>query len=174
MITGIESMYKPITALATLVLMGLIAPHSLAQDEDESPQDEVVNDDNMRECIQVRRIRRTEVLDDKTIAFRMQGSPVYLNILGSECYGLSRENRFTYRTTVSALCRMDTIAVLFDDVSGGMRTGPGCVLGPFHLISRADLKALKEAMKEIPKQDANLPMPTPGEVDAEDNDDVPR
>jgi hypothetical protein len=174
MITGIESMYKPITALAALVFSLSIAPTGLAQDNEKSPEEEMVRDDNMRECIQVRRIRRAEVLDDKTVAFRMQGSPVYLNILAKECPGLARENRFTYRTTVSALCRMDSIAVLFDDASGGMRTGPGCNLGPFHLISRDDLKALKEAMKEIPKQDANLPMPAPGEVDAEDNDDVPR
>ena len=55
-----------------------------------------------------------------------------------------------------------------------MRTGPGCVLGPFHLISRDDLKAIKEAMNEVKTREANLPMPEPGEVDGEDNDDEPR
>ena len=173
MITGIDTMYKPIVALTTVVLALTFALPSAAQEAADAPEADT-KDDNVRECIQVRRIRRTEVLDDRTIAFRLQGSPVYLNILAKECPGLARQNRFTYRTTVSALCRMDSIAVLFDDGVGGMRTGPGCALGPFHLISREDLKALKEAIDERPRQEAELPMPEPGDVDGEDNDDEPR
>ena len=171
-------MYKPKNVAAAIILLLPFAGGAIAQEGDAavveergSPVEEVANEDNMRECIQVRRIRRTEVLDDRTIVFRLQGSPVYINILASDCPGLLRENRFTYRTTVSALCRQDSIAVLFDDVSGGMRTGPGCVLGPFHLITRDNLKALKEAMEELPEPNP-LPMPEPGDVDGEANEET--
>jgi hypothetical protein len=168
-------MYKPKSPVAAGILLLSFAGITVAQDEEAAaPVEEIANDDNMRECIQVRRIRRTEVLDDKTIVFRLQGSPIYINIMPGVCPGLKREDRFTYRTTISALCRQDSIAVLFNEPGGGMRTGPGCALGAFHLISRDDLKSLKEAMKEVPEANP-LPMPEPGDVDAEDNEeDVPR
>lgn len=92
-----------------------------------------------RQCIGVRQIKSTKVLDDQTIFFRGPGSSGFLNALPRACSNLSREDRFSYRIgSGSALCSGQIITVL--DRFG--RQWGACSLGEF-----AELKKIKKKDK---------------------------
>ena len=152
-------MYK----LSLMILLAGLAPGwttaSPAQDEKPS------YDDDTRECISLRLLRRTHVADDLNILFYMRGKTVYHNILPRQCGGLARENRFSYSLTGGRLCRGDAIQVLYNDAFG-MRGGPSCVLGTFHKITREDAKAYRGELKRK-SETKPLPMPEPEEVGGE-------
>lgn len=83
------------------------------------------------DCVDLARIDHTRVRDDRTIDFTMRGREVYRNRLRDECPGLAFEDSFTYRTSLSRLCSVDTITV---NRAGGGIAGPTCGLGPFQRI----------------------------------------
>lgn len=78
-------------------------------------------------CIQLSSIDRTEVHDDYTIDFHMNGDRIYRNTLPNRCPSLGFEERFAYSTSLSQLCSTDIITVLHSD---GQR-GTSCGLGQF-------------------------------------------
>jgi hypothetical protein len=161
-------MYKQIRKLSgTAVALCIVIP-AMAQ-EDEPIIDDV--DDDTRSCINMRTIRRTEVIDDRNILFHMRGQSVYHNILPRQCNGLARENRFSYSTTISSLCSLDSIRILYNGAFG-LQEGPGCQLGKFHKISREDAKALAETPVNEPTANP-LPMPDPQEVGIEEDSEEP-
>lgn len=145
-------------ALAGALLCGPLP--LLAQDEE--PDEVPVYDEGSRECIDLRQIRRTRIVDDRNILFYMRGDTVYHNILPRQCGGLSREDRFSYETSIGRLCRLDMIRVLYDDPFG-LREGNRCGLGLFHKMSREDADAFREESKKGPMANP-LPMPDPEEV----------
>ena len=124
--------------------------------------------DAMRSCVTLRALRRTEIIDDRNILFRMRGRTIYHNILPRQCGGLAREDRFSYDSSMGRLCRGDMIRVLHSDSFGtyGMREGVACRLGAFHKISQEDAQALREAPVRQPSN-IPLPMPSPQEVGAD-------
>lgn len=156
-------MHKQIIKLAPLgVLLGLSVA-AIAQDEQgSSEEEELVYDDFTVECITLRSLRRTDVIDDRNVLFYMRGKTVYHNILPRPCGGLAREDRFSYQTNIGRLCRLDHIRVLYDDPFG-MREGNRCSLGVFHKMDREDARALKEGLNAKPEA-VPLPMPDPEEV----------
>jgi len=162
MIQGNAAMHKLIRKFILPVAVIAIAIPALGQDEE--PEGETI-DDLTRSCITLRSLRRTEVLDDRSVLFRMRGRTIYHNILPRQCPGLSHQKRFSYDSTFGRLCENDLIRVLYSDSFGtfGMREGAGCRLGIFHEITSEDAKALKEGPAKqsgpIP-----LPMPAPQEV----------
>ena len=83
------------------------------------------------DCVQINRIRTTHVRDDQTIDFEMPSGEIYRNRLPNRCPGLGFEERFSYRTSLSRLCSVDTITVLQTD---GTR-GASCGLGEFQPIA---------------------------------------
>ena len=97
MIVGIDYMYKQIPTFicATVILAAMLAtPSAVAQDDEVDPGD------GMRDCISLRSVRRTEVVDDLNVLFYMRGSTVYHNVLPRPCSGLARQDRFSYRTSI--------------------------------------------------------------------------
>ena len=134
-----------------------------AQDEEPVLTEESTN------CIDLRRVRRTEVIDDKNILFHMTGNVVYHNILPRQCNGLAREDRFSYKVSTNRLCRLDSIAVLYSGGASGLSEGNRCGLGLFHEITKEDAEAYKEGLKSRPEAEP-LPMPEPGEVDGENDE----
>lgn len=154
-------MYKllPIIPVACWILAA--AAPATAQEEESV-------DDATEDCINMRSVRRTEVLDDRNILFFMPRDVVYHNILRKNCNGLAREDRFSYETRMGRLCRLDHINVLFDDPFG-MREGAMCSLGYFHKITKEDAEAMIEGPTSKPES-RPLPMPepeAPGEDDSE-------
>lgn len=124
---------------------------------DSSMADEV-KDDTAQKCITTRRIKSTEILDDRNILFHTIGKDVYHNILPRRCNGLARSGAFSYRTTGGRLCDIDTIRVLetFSEMPGR-----SCRLGVFHPISKEDVPAVREGPDE-PSEAKPLP---PAEVE---------
>lgn len=93
-------------------------------------------------CVTVSRIDRTEVIDDRTIAFHLKGGDIYINRLDRACPRLDREGRFSYRVTTGQLCANDLITVL--EQSGlGLRTGVSCGLGLFRPSDEEAVEMLK-------------------------------
>jgi hypothetical protein len=155
-------MYKHMKKILIAGLCTIAALPLAAQEE------EPVSDPMARECVDLRQVRRTEVVDDRNILFYMRGNLVYHNILPRQCGGLAREDRFSYRVAASRLCRMDDIRVLYNDPNG-LREGNHCGLGLFHEITKEDAKAFKEDLQRRPEA-APLPMPEPQEVDDQDDE----
>jgi hypothetical protein len=82
------------------------------------------------DCISLSRIRTTHVRAGDVIDFEMSDGRIMRSRLPHACPGLAFEERFTYRTSLSRLCAVDTITVL--DSSG--TRGASCGLGPFQPV----------------------------------------
>ena len=169
-------MHKLIKIISAVGVASCIAIPVLAQDDEvtEVPEGEKVGD-SMRSCITLRSLRRTQVIDDRNVLFRMRGRTVYHNILPQQCGGLAREDRFSYDAQFGRLCEGDMIRVLYSDSFGtyGIREGAACRIGAFHKITQEDAKALREG-PNLQTTPAALPMPAPQEVgsDSENADDA--
>lgn len=124
--------------------------------------DEAADEDTAERCISLSRISRTEVVDDYNILFYMRGDKIYQNRLPHRCPGLKRERRFMYRTSLSQLCDLDIITVLYS-AGPGFSPGPSCGLGRFYPISRDEAEALREAPPVI-REEGDVPTAEPEAV----------
>ena len=124
------------------VLIALLVPAATMLPVPVVAQDDDVLDRTPQDCVTVARIRRTEVIDDKTILFYMHGGRVYQNILERECPRLEREGRFMYEIRGHRLCDIDTITVL-DRLGAGFSRGFRCRLGEFHPITREEAEEIE-------------------------------
>jgi hypothetical protein len=115
-----------------LVLL-LIAPMGYAEEEG----DEQATDSAPEDCVSVRHIKKTDVIDDQNILFRMNGGKIYRNHLPRKCFGLKRSDGFSYEIRTPRLCDLDSVKVL-DQFGGGIRPGPSCGLGKFHSITEEE------------------------------------
>src|SRR3954471_23930568 len=61
------------------------------------------------DCGEVHRIRSTRVLDDRTIDFELSDGRILRNALPHQCPNLGFEESFSYSTSLSRLCSVDTI-----------------------------------------------------------------
>lgn len=97
-----------------------------------------------RTCVQINQIRSTQVIDDQTIDFRMQGGQILRNTLPNRCPGLGFERAFSYRTSIAQLCNVDIITVVVQ--GAGPQIGASCGLGVFQPVkpAPADTSAVKE------------------------------
>ncbi len=122
----------------TLFPLAVVAGPASAQSESAAPAQRVPE-----RCIQLDRVRRTEVIDDRTLIFHMRSGEIYLNYLERECPRLASEERFMYSPTGNRLCDIDTITVL-ERWGFGLTRGFTCGLGEFHPISEVELADLKK------------------------------
>ena len=84
-------------------------------------------------CIPLTQIRETRVRDDRTIDFIMRGRDrVFRNTLPNACSGLGFEQRFSYATSLSQLCSVDIITVLYN---APVMRGASCGLGQFQPVT---------------------------------------
>ena len=66
-------------------------------------------------CIELRRIRRTKVLDYRRMLFYMRDETIYLNQLESPCEQLTDRRITSFKTALGGrLCKMDRLEVLHD------------------------------------------------------------
>ena len=149
---------KPIVnlLLVAVVTLPVFAEVAWSQDDDEES----------RRCLSLRRIDYTEIIDDRTIAFFMRGSDVYINDLDRPCNGLEREGRFSYRTSLSQLCSADTISVL-ENTGFGFREGFSCGLGLFRPATRDLVETLKNLESES-EEDAGIEVE---DIEVEEDED---
>ena len=158
---GERTMFKHICMLILpLCLLHLSAAGPSIADE--------VKDENARNCIQARTIKRTEVLDDLNIFFFMRGKSIYHNILLRQCTGLSRDRRFSYGASTNSLCHLDRIRILHDSGSA-IQEGRSCQLGYFHPVNAEDIAAIIERTQRLPQVEP-LPPAEPEEIITETNE----
>jgi hypothetical protein len=127
-------MRKLLLGLATLAVAttaGAFGPaeRRAKQLAEYSPVGEAVS------CIDTSRIDTTNVVANNVIDFKMRGGKVFRNTLPYSCSGLVMEDRFSYRTSISRLCNVDTIRVLHS-YGGGLEEGVGCGLGKFQPVEK--------------------------------------
>jgi len=121
-------------------------------------------DRELERCIRVGGIDETHIVDDQTILFYMRNDVVYQNVLRSECRGLKREDRFSYKTLGGNLCLTDAVTVL-RNFAGGLEAGRSCGLGPFVRISEEEADLLRYGERPLINDEAvELPQ------DEEDSD----
>ena len=129
------------------MLSGCASPGS-----DESTSDEFVYppDENVpsERCISLSALRSTEIIDDRNVLFYMHGDLIYRNVLPRRCFGLQRNDAFSYRTNVRQLCSVDVITVL-QQFGGGLDEGATCPLGPFYPVNEAEVDAIKLEAERI-------------------------
>lgn len=65
-----------------------------------------------KRCLQITRIFRSEIVDDRTILFHMRDGAIWKNELPNKCYGLRMQGGFGYTTPLDRLCDLDIIQVL--------------------------------------------------------------
>lgn len=141
-----------VPALACCVLALAPADATSADDAAEGPAEQ---------CVDMRRISSTEIIDDQNILFHMRGGVIYRNKLSHSCPGLAREQTFMYRTSLSQLCNVDIITVL-DNHGFGFTPGPSCGLGKFYPITKDEAEALKKSPKI---KNEPIEPPEPSEMD---------
>ena len=115
---------------AAFVLAALAAPAAAKTDKPDPyvPAGEPVD------CIQIRSIQSTNVRDDQTIDFITGNRKIYRNTLPHSCPSLGFEKRFSYKTSLSQLCSVDVITVLYS--SPGLQPGASCGLGKFQPMEK--------------------------------------
>ena len=90
---------------------------------------------NAVNCLHLLNIRETRVRSDSVIDFFTGGGKVYRNTLPNSCPGLGFEERFAYETSLSQLCNVDIITVLY--ASPNLQRGASCGLGKFQPVQLA-------------------------------------
>ena len=114
-------------ALLTPLLLAAAAPAADRPTPIASPAGKPVS------CIPLAAIRNTVVRDDRTIDFVMRDRrKVYRNILPQSCPSLGFERRFSYVTSLSQLCSVDQITVLY---TPPVMRGASCGLGQFQPVT---------------------------------------
>ena len=113
---------------AAIAVVGVVAGTAPAlADKTPLPPPTVIGPDV--DCVNIRNIRQTKVMDDRTIDFIMNGGKWYRNTLPYSCPQLGFERAFSYKTSISQLCSVDIITVL--QQGGGIHRGASCGLGKF-------------------------------------------
>jgi hypothetical protein len=87
-------------------------------------------------CIALQSIRESRVRSDSVIDFKTNDNKWYRNTLPHSCPSLGFEERFLYKTSLSQLCSVDVITVLYSGGSG-VNSGASCGLGKFQPVSIA-------------------------------------
>jgi len=140
--------------LGLAFLLALLVPGpSLADEEEEY---------NTLNCINIKRMRNTKVVDDLRILFYMRGGSDYVNILPRQCRGLSREGRFSYRVSANTLCKQDSIRILRYGATG-LEEGISCRLGSFHEVTDEDIEMILDQEPRLPPPEP-LPSAEPEEI----------
>ena len=126
-------MFVPVSPALRLgvavALMSLVAPATA-----KTRPDNLVAAGKPVDCIQINSIRQTDVRDDRTIDFILNGNKVYRNTLPNSCPSLGFERRFMYKTSLSQLCSVDIITVLYN--SPDLMRGASCGLGKFQPMKK--------------------------------------
>ena len=126
-------------SLTALVPLMLASFGSQGADED--------NGDPVR-CIRLNRLDRTDIIDERTIAFFMRGGGVYVNHLDRTCPRLDNSRPIAYSVPNGQLCLSDGIQVLEEGVFGLM-PGAWCRLSTFDPSDEDAVAALKGELDEV-------------------------
>lgn len=137
-------------SLAVLCQLALLLPivsHAAKEDEPKDSVAAVADVVENKDCLWIPRIDRITVVDKRNVIFYTKGKEVYLNTLNHNCPGLSKNKAIMYRTSLSRLCKIDTITVL-DNHGFGFHRGASCGLGDFVAITKEQARELRAKKKK--------------------------
>jgi hypothetical protein len=100
-------------------------------------------------CLTASRIRRTTVVDDRTVLFYVAQNQIYKNVLPYKCSLLRSYDTIIYKPTNNQLCSVDTIAPL--DTSTPATVFARCGLGTFEQIDKITADKLISNAKVHPR-----------------------
>ena len=123
-----EVIFSAVFVAGMMGLMGLMPAFA------KSPPPSPVATGPAVDCISLRTIRSTTVIDNRTIDFHVSGRKAYRNTLPFQCPQLGYNQAFGYATSQSQLCSLDIITVIVQG-SPGLQ-GASCGLGRFTPIGR--------------------------------------
>lgn len=130
-------MRRPVVVAACVAAAAFVSPERAAAQRDSIDREPV-------DCISLRRIDSTNVVDDRTILFYMRGGDLaYVNELSRDCQRLEREGRFSYESRTGRLCTSDTVTVI-ESFGARLQDGATCPLGQFAPLTRDAADALAE------------------------------
>ncbi|MFC4292635.1 hypothetical protein ACFOWX_09450 [Sphingorhabdus arenilitoris] len=128
-------MKKPLLLILTAAMAGGGMAAAIAAPD--APADtEIKTVGKPQNCLNIRQIRSTDVVDKNTIDFKMTNGKIYRNILPNSCSSLRFEEAFSYRVSTGQLCNIDIIRVL-QNFGGRIEQGEACGLGKFQQIEKA-------------------------------------
>lgn len=108
------------------------------------------------DCISLRRVDSTTVVDDRTILFYMRGGDLaYVNELSRDCLRLEREGRFSYQSRTGRLCSSDTITVV-ESFGARFQDGATCPLGQFAPLTQDAADAIAEGPEGGPDEQVGV------------------
>ena len=123
-------------ALSLILVAGLAGGGlAVAAAKQSKPAPEIRSVGEPIKCVRLHAISSTDVVDGKTIDFKMRGGKIYRNTLDRKCPRLKSEERFSYRTSLGELCDVDIIHVLHN-YTGTLEKGASCSLGKFQQIEK--------------------------------------
>ena len=122
--------------LLAMALFGIGNVASASTSNDQSA------DDKAQRCLDLSRIRDTEIIDGKRVLFKTVGKEMYLNELPRACPGLRPNEPYLVRTTIDRLCNLDTITILYH-AGFGFTPGASCGLGMFQPVTQAQVDMVK-------------------------------
>ncbi|MDZ7588802.1 MAG: hypothetical protein U5J78_06595 [Parasphingorhabdus sp.] len=127
---------QSLIALAALMISGCAAQDRATAERDAVDQfADVKKIGEAKQCLPIYALRNSTVINDRTIDFSTAGGKIYRNVLPNSCPGLSSEERFSYSTSLSQLCNVDVITVLYA-TGGRLDRGASCGLGKFQQIEK--------------------------------------
>lgn len=118
------------TARSLLAVTAVIVLSGCAGDADRVPRSQQLwkpKGDTVS-CINLRQIRSTNVIDDRTIHFVVNNRRMFRNELPNRCPGLGFNRAFSHNSRSSQLCSMNLITVI---QGGAAPQGATCSLGRF-------------------------------------------
>ena len=98
-------------------------------------------------CISVHRIRSTDVIDSRHVAFRMTKNEYYLAELEKKCVGLDRRATITYASTGHRLCKRDGIRAIIK-YGPTASQGPRCLISDFIPVTKDYLDMVRDQLRQ--------------------------
>jgi hypothetical protein len=121
--------------LLTILVSTLAATTAAAAD---APQPKALH------CVDLSRIKQTEILDDQHMLFRMNDGKQYLNTLPHRCPGMRKDQPYLVRTIGDRLCDLDLVTML-DTAPFGFMPGASCGLSKFEPVTNEQIEMVKRA-----------------------------
>jgi hypothetical protein len=142
-----------------------ISPEALAVLTDTLTEDAYVQVEN---CIQIRRVRRVDVLDSTHVLF-VTRKEAWLNRLMMNCRGLRPGDLLEFSQYGSRLCRHDSMLARERGIPVREDFPPRCHLGSFERVTLEQAEMLREQFRQLRKARRAGRVPDAGEaVDAGD------
>ncbi|PLK24210.1 hypothetical protein C0V78_13080 [Novosphingobium sp. TH158] len=127
----------PFAAAALIAgFAGLATTSPLASKPGRNPVPPARETGPAESCVPLTQLRDSHIRDDRTIDFMRDRTRGWRVTLPQDCPGLKSANAFSYQTSLSQLCSVDVIHVLYQFGSGFQR-GASCGLGKFQPIELA-------------------------------------